>query len=70
MRPQSLGLLSGQLKDEIGREALAITSHLLVEALGGNAVEGSELCVEQHPPAPQGEDGAGDVVRLRCRPEL
>lgn len=55
-------LLGGELEEKIRREALAITADLLVQALGGDAVERGELGVEQHAMTAQDEDGAGDVL--------
>jgi hypothetical protein len=62
LRPQSLCLLGVQLEHEIGRKTLGVAANLLVEALGGDPIEGSKLGIEQHAMAAQDEDSAGDVL--------
>ena len=62
MRPQSGGLGGGELEHEIRGEAVEVAPDLLVEALGGNTVEGGEFGIQEHALAAQDEDGAGDVM--------
>src|SRR2546427_107514 len=61
MRPQRLLLLLGELEHEVGGETASVAAHLLVEALGGDAIERSEVLIEQHSVAAQDEDRAGDI---------
>ncbi len=62
MRPQSGGFRGGELEHEIRGEAVEVAPDLLVEALGGDAVEAGEFDIQEHALAAQDEDGAGDVM--------
>jgi hypothetical protein len=59
---KAAGLRGGELEHEIRGEAVEVAPDLLVEALGGDAVEGGELGIQEHALAAQDEDGAGDVL--------
>jgi hypothetical protein len=62
LRPQRVQLLSGEQEHEVLREPLAVASGLLVDALGGDPVEGGKLGIEQYPLATHDEDSASDVL--------
>jgi hypothetical protein len=62
LRPQSGVLRGGELEHEIGGEPVEVTPDLLVETLGGDAVEAGEFGIQEHALAAQDEDGAGDVM--------
>jgi hypothetical protein len=63
LRPvQSLGLGSGEPEHEIFREARGVALDLLVQALGGDAIEACEFRIQEHALAAQDEDGTADVV--------
>src|SRR5437588_4694174 len=55
----------GELEEKVGREALAVAPHLLVQACGRDTVERGELGIEQHLLAAQEEDRASDVLGSR-----
>jgi hypothetical protein len=66
LRPvQSLGLGPGEPEHEIFRKARDVALDLLVQALGGDAVESGKLGIENDPLAAQDEDRAGDVLDRR-----
>jgi hypothetical protein len=48
MQPQSGVLFGVQLKDEIVWKPLLISSHLFVESLGRDAIQGGQVLVDQH----------------------
>jgi hypothetical protein len=51
MRPQNGSVVDCQTEYEITRESRAVALHLLVEALGGYAVQRGEITVENDPVA-------------------
>ena len=62
MRPvQGIGLLGREPEHEILRKPPRVALDLLVQALGGDAVEGGEVRIEDDALTAQYEDGAGDV---------
>jgi hypothetical protein len=63
LRPvQCLCLRACEAEYEIRREAIGIALDLLVEALGGDAIEGSEFGIQQCAMTTQDEDRAGNVL--------
>ena len=55
-----------ELEHEIAREALGVAPHLLVEALGGYAVEHGEIGIQEHLVASNQEDAILDALYRNC----
>ena len=62
MRPQERKLLNGKLEYEVGRESFEVSSHLLIEPLGGDAKERRKVHIEHHLLAADNEYAAYDGV--------
>jgi len=54
--------LNGKLEYKVGRESVEVSSHLLIEPLGGDAIERCEVRIEHHFLAADDEYAAGDGV--------
>ena len=66
LRPvQSLRLGAGEAEHEVIGEARGVALDLLVQALGGDAVEGGEIGIEDDALAAQDKDRVGDVRASR-----
>ena len=61
MRPQTGSLFGGELGHKIFRKAPGIAFDLLVEAFGGDAIEGGEFGIENDALASQDKDRADDA---------
>jgi len=55
----------GELKREILWKPRGVAPDLLIEALGGRPVQGSQFGIEDNPVSAQGEDRAGDILDQR-----
>ena len=65
LRPvQGRGFLAREAEEVVG-EAVAVAAHLLVQALGGHAVELGEVRVDHDLVAADHEDSVGDAREIR-----
>jgi hypothetical protein len=67
LRPQVPKLLNGKLEYEVGRETVKVSSELLIEALGGDAIERRKVGIEHDLLAADNEYATGDRVNRHQR---
>jgi hypothetical protein len=62
LQDQSRELLGGKLEEKVGWKALAVSSNLLIQAFGRDAIQSGKVGIEEHPVTAQDLNCACDLL--------